>query len=88
MSCVGGLPIWLDCSPEAQDARKRALADLIAKSNSGVSAIADRGRSVSYRTAEDMAPLIDNLKREMIACATGQWPSRRALSYIDLIKGL
>jgi hypothetical protein len=87
MSCYG-LPAWLDCSPEAQAARLRQLQALQAKAYSGVSSIADRGRSVSYRDYAAMEPLIEQLQMEINACATGVWPRRRSLSYIDQVKGL
>jgi hypothetical protein len=35
-----------------------------------------------------MEQQLNRLKQEYVACATGVWPSRRALSYVDLIKGL
>lgn len=88
MACGGYPPSWLDCSPEAQDERKRALRALMAKAYSGVSSIADRGRSVSYRDLNAMEPLIDDLRREIVACETGVWRGRRSLSYIDYVKGL
>jgi len=87
MSCGGCLPYWLDCSPEAQDARRKQLQALMAKAYSGVSSVADRGRSVSYRDYAAMEPLIAQLQKEIVACETGRWGGRRSLSYIDLVKG-
>jgi len=89
LTCYGrGLPVWLDCSPEAQDARKRLLESLIVKQASGVSSIADRGRSVAYRSPADMQKTIDELKRDYVACATGVWLGKHRLSYFDQPKGL
>jgi hypothetical protein len=88
MTCGGTLPVWLDCSPEAQEARKRLLQSLTAKQAGGVASIADRGRSVSYRSAADMSKTIDDLKREYVACATGRMPGKQRLDYIDYVKGL
>jgi hypothetical protein len=82
------LPVWLDCSPEAQAERLRLLADLQAKLASGVYQISDRGRSVSYRSAGDISNEIYRLKNEAVACATGVWGGPSRLAYIDQIKGL
>jgi hypothetical protein len=87
MSCCGGLPSWLDCSPAAQDERKRQLKNLMAKAYSGVATIADRGRSVSHVSAADMKPLIDELKKEIGQC-DGTYRGRHSLKYIDQVKGL
>ena len=88
MSCGHCLPFGLDCSPEAQDARKRQLDALMAKLRSGVTSVSDRGRSVSYANYNAMLPLLLQLRQEIQACETGIWPRARRLSYIDLVKGL
>jgi len=88
MSCGRCLPPGLDCSEEAQAARRRQLAALIAKLTSGVSSISDRGRSVSYRDLNAMRPLIALLQAQITACETGVWPRTRRLGYVDQIKGL
>jgi hypothetical protein len=77
----------LDCSDEAQAIRQRQLNELLAKLRSGVSAVSDRGRSVTYRGRDDLWPVIQQLQQEMAACQLGYWPTRRRLAYIDLVKG-
>lgn len=89
MSCGQCLPAGLDCSEEAQAARRQRLADLQAKMTSGVASASDRGRSVTYRTAyAEVRPIIALLQKEITACETGVWPRIRRLGYIDQIKGL
>jgi hypothetical protein len=88
MTCGGQLPAWLDCSPPAQEARIKQLADLMAKAATGVSSVSDRGRSVSYRSPADMQMQIFRLRDEIAGCATGVWRGVRRLSYVDQVKGL
>jgi len=87
--CRPGLPIWLDCSPEAQADRKRRLAELWARMGSGVSSVSDRGRSISYRIGwAEMRPILSRLQNEITACETGHWPQENRLDYVDYMKGL
>ena len=60
----------------------------MAKLRSGVSSIADRGRSVSYQNFATLWPMLRQLNREIDACELGHWPRDRRLSYIDFVKGL
>jgi len=87
--CRPGLPIWLDCSPEAQAERKRRLAELWAKLFSGVRSVSDRGRSVTYGTDfAAMRPLLKRLQDEITACEVGHWPEENRIEVIDYVKGL
>jgi hypothetical protein len=81
-------PAGLDCSDEAQAIRQKQLNELLAKLRSGVSAVSDRGRSVTYRGKDDLWPIIQQLQTEMAACQLGYWPGRRRLAYIDIVKGI
>lgn len=85
--CRGRL-FGLDCSEQAQAERRAQLVALMAKVRSGVTSIADRGRSVSYQNFATLGPILRNLRNEIDACELGYWPRGRRISYIDLIKGL
>jgi len=86
MSCGRCIPPWLDCSDEAQDERKRQLAELMAKRRSGVRSVADRGRSVSYGSPDELKAIIAQLQNEIGLCAGWRRPPR--LGYVDQNKGL
>ena len=77
----------IDCSPEAQDLRRRQLAELKAKLYSGVSSVSDRSRSVGYHNPDFLLRAINRLEGELAACTVGfRRPSR--LAYVPLIKDL
>lgn len=79
----------LDCSDPTQAERRRQLADMLTKMRSGVSAVGDRGRSVTYRAPNELWPLALQLQKEILACETGYWwPGRKRLGYVDIVKGL
>jgi hypothetical protein len=86
--CSRCVALGLDCSDEAQALRRRQLQDLMAKLNSGVTSVSDRGRSVSYANYTALFPLLRQLRREIAACELGYWPREQRLSYIDYVKGL
>jgi hypothetical protein len=88
MSYYAPLPASLDCSDAAQDARKQQIAELKAKMALGVLTVGDRGRSVSYRTTDDMLKAIALLQADLNACVLGHLPGRKRLAHIDLVKGL
>jgi len=70
-------PIYspVDCSPEAIEARNRALAELLAAYRSGVSQVVDRNRSVTYRTQKDMLAALRGMRAEVYYCTYGAWPT-------------
>jgi hypothetical protein len=78
----------LDCSDAAQDVRRQQLADLRAKIASGVQAVGDRGRSVTYRNLQDLERAAQRLQQELDSCILGRWVGRKRLAYVDLVKGL
>lgn len=81
--------LGIDCSPGAQDERRRQLLALRGKIVSGVSAVGDRGRSVTYRSADDLQRAAQQIQQELISCELGYWwPGRKRLSYVDIVKGL
>lgn len=89
MPYVPGTIPGLDCSDDAQNLRRQQLLSLRAKIASGVSAVGDRGRSVTYRTVNDMLPVMRQLEQELVSCELGYWwPGRKRLAYIDIVKGL
>lgn len=86
---MSSLPAWLDCSEAAQADRRRRLAELQAKRDSGVVSASDRSRSAAYRTSfAETRPIIADLQQQITACESGQWRPKSRLAYIDQIKGL
>jgi hypothetical protein len=59
----------IDCSPEAQEDRRKWLKDLYGKLYTGVQSISDRSRSVSYHSGNDLWKLINALQGEIALCA-------------------
>jgi hypothetical protein len=68
----------LDCSPEAQEDRRKYLKDLLGKVYSGVQSISDRSRSVTYHDGNSLWRLINGLRDEIALC--GGCASRRAVA--------
>jgi hypothetical protein len=77
--------VSIDCSVAAQAERRKQLAGLRAKMNSGVQSVSDRSRSVGYVNYQAMRDAIAQLEREIAYCNGERPPSR--LSYIPLTKG-
>lgn len=75
----------IDCSTAAQAERRKQLAALRARVNSGVQSVSDRSRSVGYSNYESLTAAIAQLEREVAYCNGERPPSR--LSYTPLTKG-
>lgn len=81
---------YLNCSPEANARRLAQIEALRAQLYAGVDAVGDRGRSVTYRSNNDIVTAINGLQAEMCFCTTGAWPSSGGLRIFTIpqVKGL
>jgi hypothetical protein len=78
----------LDCSPEAQEDRRKWLKDLLGKVYSGVQSISDRSRSVTYHDGRSMWQLINALRNEIAQCSgcTGRRAYARRIFHVPYNK--
>jgi hypothetical protein len=71
----------IDCSEEAQARRREQIARLEEELLivSTVSSISDRGRAVSYLTAEDILAVLADLRAKLNFCCFGVLPQQPRL---------
>jgi len=65
---MSGSVYYRKCNPEARAQRQQQIADLRAKIASGITSVADRGRSVSYNNPQWMWNILQSLEAEEDYC--------------------
>jgi hypothetical protein len=79
----------IDCSPEAQDLRRKRLAELEGIFYGGTASLADRNRSVTFASRADLGAAIVALHKQIDVCMGAGWPRRESrIYYVPQVKGL